>query len=130
MSPPPSFHTSKEQTQRKNTAAAVEDRKSARATSAPRPRAVLSSPENDLIIGRKKSHARKEQLPGLENRNRHAQCKILPKSVAFDCSSPARGYNKELVEPRSSIRAKNRASSDSSTKKKDEKKTAPRPAPT
>ncbi|XP_030508421.2 uncharacterized protein LOC115723132 [Cannabis sativa] len=52
-----------------------------RASSIPRPRAVLSSPDNDLVIGNK-NRCKKERTPALKNRNltqnRHALCKIIP----------------------------------------------------
>ncbi|PON38171.1 hypothetical protein PanWU01x14_314640 [Parasponia andersonii] len=55
-----------------------------RASSIPRPRAVLSSPDNDLAIGNK-NRCKKERSSVLKNRNlvqnRHALCKIIPKTT-------------------------------------------------
>lgn len=52
-----------------------------RASSIPMPRAVVSSPENDLLIG-KKNRNTTEKPSALKNHNsvqsRHSQCKIIP----------------------------------------------------
>ncbi|PIN05001.1 hypothetical protein CDL12_22461 [Handroanthus impetiginosus] len=109
-SPTPSFLASKEETNKKK-AVVEENQKNISASSAPRPRAVLSSPDNDEIIG-SKAQARRELLSGLKNQNpcqnRHTQCKIFPKSESADSFGPAQGYSKESAEPKNSIRSKGR----------------------
>ncbi|XP_024032622.1 uncharacterized protein LOC112095172, partial [Morus notabilis] len=52
-----------------------------RACSVPRPRAVLSSPDNDLAIGNR-NRSKTERLSVLKTsklpQNRHSQCKVVP----------------------------------------------------
>ncbi|KAL6522791.1 hypothetical protein OROHE_016638 [Orobanche hederae] len=96
-SPNPSFLTSKVANKKK--AVAEENRKNLRPASAPRPRAVLSSPVigtyNDGIIG-SKPRTRGKLVSGLKNRhsNRHSECRIFPKSTTS--------------EPKNDVRAKGR----------------------
>ncbi|KAH6820951.1 hypothetical protein C2S53_015253 [Perilla frutescens var. hirtella] len=110
LSPPPSFYRSKDEIN-KNNAAVKEDQKSVRATSAPRPRAVLSSPDNDGIIG-SITQARTQPSPGLKTRdssqNRHTRCKIFPKSTAAEALAPTKAQDKELSGMKHDVRAKGR----------------------
>ncbi|CAA0817465.1 Unknown protein [Striga hermonthica] len=110
-SPAPGFLSSKDTKEKK---AVVEGNwKSARPASAPRPRAVLSSPDNDGLIG-SKTLARGKQFSGLKNRpasqNRHSQCKNFLKSSNFEggFTFTAQGYHKESAEPNNSLRTKGR----------------------
>ncbi|KAK4425417.1 hypothetical protein Salat_1735700 [Sesamum alatum] len=107
-SPPPSFYASREQANKKKTVA-EESPKKVRATSAPRPRAVLSSPENDRII-RSRTHERNEEHSGLKNgspcHNRRPQYKIFPKSSAAESFTPAQGHNKGSAEPKNDTQAR------------------------
>ncbi|KAL7145047.1 hypothetical protein ABFS83_07G052500 [Erythranthe nasuta] len=125
--PPPSFYASKEAAEKKK-AVVEENQKNVRATSAPRPRprAVLSSPDNDGIIGSKKQ-ARTEVLsPGLKNQtsnhNRHKLCKIFPKSVSAESFAPSQECNKKSAEQKNDSRAKGRTTlADSSIRAKGRK---------
>ncbi|XP_057772333.1 uncharacterized protein LOC130991897 isoform X2 [Salvia miltiorrhiza] len=132
LSPPPSFYRSKEETNKKN-ADVKENQKSVRATSAPRPRAVLSSPDNDGMIGqRTPTRAQIQPSPGPKNRvasqNRHTLCKIFPKSTTAE-GTPRKTHAKESSELKNDIRAKGRVTSltDSRTRAAaaQRKKTAP-----
>ncbi|KAK1362627.1 hypothetical protein POM88_047101 [Heracleum sosnowskyi] len=61
-----------------------EEKQNIRASSVPRPRAVLSSPDNDGLL-KSKQKSRQEISSGLKNhnqrQNRHAQCKVIPTSI-------------------------------------------------
>ncbi|XP_063940469.1 uncharacterized protein LOC108202774 isoform X2 [Daucus carota subsp. sativus] len=61
-----------------------EEKQNIRASSVPRPRAVLSSPDNDGLL-KSKQKSRPERSSGLRNhnqcQNRHVQCKVVPKSI-------------------------------------------------
>ncbi|KAL1544919.1 hypothetical protein AAHA92_21708 [Salvia divinorum] len=107
LPPPPSFYISKGETNKKN----ADDQKSLRATSAPRPRAVLSSPDNDEIIGQRKP-ARTQPSPDLMSRhtiqNRHTLCKIFPKSTTAEGLTPRKTHAKESSELKNDVRAKGR----------------------
>ncbi|KAG6436682.1 hypothetical protein SASPL_101584 [Salvia splendens] len=110
LSPPPSFYRSKEETNKKK--ADVKDgQKCLRATSAPRPRAVLSSPENDEIIGQR-TPTRTQPSPGLKSRhgiqNRHTLCKIFPKSTTAEGLTPRKTHAKESSELKNDVIAKGR----------------------
>ncbi|XP_060180990.1 uncharacterized protein LOC132610672 isoform X2 [Lycium barbarum] len=72
-----------------------------RATSVPRPRAVLSSPDNDQMIStRRKTKA--EVISGLKNHNacqnrHHIKCNAFPKSIqAENLTSGHKGSNKTV----------------------------------
>nr|XP_047977101.1 uncharacterized protein LOC125219229 [Salvia hispanica] len=112
LSPPPSFYRSKEETNKKN--ADVKDgQKSLRATSAPRPRAVLSSPDNDEIIGqRTPTRTPTQPFPGHKSRhaiqNRHTLCKIFPKSTTAEGLTPRKTHAKESSELKNDVIAKGR----------------------
>ncbi|XP_034926331.1 uncharacterized protein [Populus alba] len=58
-----------------------EDKPNIRASSIPRPRAVLSSPDNDAVIGNN-NKTRVARPSALKNnkviQNRHEQCKVVP----------------------------------------------------
>ncbi|KAK4266216.1 hypothetical protein QN277_027171 [Acacia crassicarpa] len=62
-----------------------EDRVNIRASSVPPPRAVISSPDNDTMIGNKNRIKGRERLSGSKNygvlQNRHAQCKVKSSNV-------------------------------------------------
>ncbi|KAI3459554.1 hypothetical protein Pfo_016217, partial [Paulownia fortunei] len=118
-SPTPSFQASKEETNKKKRIGMGENRKNVRATSAPRPRAVLSSPDNDGIIG-SKTQTRRELLSALKNhnscQNRHTKCKVFPRSEGAEVA-PTQGHNKESTECKNDIRLKGRtAPADSSVR--------------
>ncbi|KAI3469842.1 hypothetical protein Pfo_026505 [Paulownia fortunei] len=122
-------HFSSSEETNKKKAVVEENQKNVRPTSAPRPRAVLSSPDNDGLIGTK-TQARRELLSGLKNhtssQNRHTHSKIFPKSAAAVSFAPTQGYNKESAEPKSNIRAKGRTSpADSSIRAGHRKKITP-----
>lgn len=61
-----------------------EEKQNIRASSVPRPRAVLSSPDNDGILGSKEK-SKQEISSGLKNhnqrQNRHVRCKVIPTSI-------------------------------------------------
>ncbi|GFQ02321.1 hypothetical protein PHJA_002376100, partial [Phtheirospermum japonicum] len=87
-------------------------KKNIRPSSAPRPRAVLSSPNDGIIES--KTPARTKLFSGLKDRpssqNRHTQCKIFPKSSGSESFiTPTQGYHKESAEPKNKTRAKGRS---------------------
>ncbi|KAL2506520.1 Uncharacterized protein Adt_22141 [Abeliophyllum distichum] len=105
------FRTSKEETDNKKTVLG-ENRINLTASSIPRPRAVLSSPDNDGI-DRSKTKTRRELLSGLKNhnlcQNRHTQCKVIPRSSDAESFTSSLLNNKEAVERNNDYRAKGRA---------------------
>ncbi|XP_073275838.1 uncharacterized protein [Primulina huaijiensis] len=130
-SPPPTFHTPKEETSKNDNMGVEENRKNARANSAPRPRAVLSSPDNDGIFGGKRQ-TRKELISGLTNntsgQNKQPQSKVFPKSAVSVSLSPAQSHKKEATENPNNVRAKARtAIADSSVRTRHSKRVAPAP---
>ncbi|KAA8527814.1 hypothetical protein F0562_035317 [Nyssa sinensis] len=89
----------------------VEDSKqNIRASSIPRPRAVLSSPDNDGMIGSRNKTKKAEVLSGLKNhnlcQNRHTQCKVTPRPVAFGSHMNTRRETKEVVDGKTDLRVK------------------------
>ncbi|KAL3626484.1 hypothetical protein CASFOL_030033 [Castilleja foliolosa] len=128
-SPAPSFRLTPKDANKKK-AVVEENRKDVRHSSAPRPRAVLSSPDNDGIIGSKTS-TRTKLFSGLKDRppsqNRHSRCKIFPKSSGSEgFITTIQGYNKESTEPKNEIRAKGRSSiGDSNIRARHHKKITP-----
>ncbi|KAJ6725819.1 hypothetical protein OIU79_004053 [Salix purpurea] len=68
-----------------------EDRPNIRASSIPRPRAVLSSPDNDAVIGNNYNKTKVARSSALKNskviQNRHELCKVVPSRIA-DASTP------------------------------------------
>lgn len=66
-----------------------------RSSSVPRPRAVLSSPDNDQSIG-VSNKPRAKLLPGLKSQNtcqsRHTQCKIIPRMAKAESPLNAREF--------------------------------------
>ncbi|GFP82085.1 abscisic acid receptor pyl8 [Phtheirospermum japonicum] len=106
------------------------DPKNVRPSSAPRPRVVLLSPDNDGIIG-SKTPARTKLFSGLKDhpssQNRHTRCKISPKSSGSESFiTPTQGYHKESVEPKNETRAKGRSAiGDLSIRARHHKKIAP-----
>ncbi|XP_065862969.1 uncharacterized protein [Euphorbia lathyris] len=68
----------------------VEDRPNIRASSVARPRAVLSSPDNDAVIGnRNRNRVKALQPSALKNHNRHTQCKTAHDQAVGDQNSPS-----------------------------------------
>ncbi|XP_062104439.1 uncharacterized protein LOC133815641 [Humulus lupulus] len=82
-----------------------------RASSIPRPRAVLSSPDNDLVIGNK-NRCKKEKTPVLKNRhlpqNRHALCKIIPTTTEDVINSKKSNENSDESKKEKTSVLKNR----------------------
>ncbi|XP_059632302.1 uncharacterized protein LOC132274946 [Cornus florida] len=80
----------------------VEDSKpNIRAGSILRPRAVLSSPDNDgMIRSRKKTRA--ELMSGLKNhnlcQNRHTQCKVEPRTIVAESPISMRRDSKDAAD--------------------------------
>ncbi|XP_073123448.1 uncharacterized protein [Henckelia pumila] len=111
LSPPPSFHSSKEETNKKKMTDGEENGKNVRATSAPRPRAVLSSPDNDGII-LSKAQTRRELLSGLKDhdscQNRHVHCKTFSRSAVAESFAPTKKQDKESIDYKDDVRAKGR----------------------
>lgn len=80
------------------------DRMNIRASSIPRPRAILSSPDNDVMIGNK-GRMKVKQPSALKNHslapNRHAHCKVISSNtteIPFDtrCSMDADDRKSDL----------------------------------
>ncbi|KAB1219343.1 hypothetical protein CJ030_MR3G001174 [Morella rubra] len=67
-----------------------DDKISIRATPILRPRAVVSSPDNDVLIGTKNRSQVKQPSP---LKNRHAQCKVFSRDIA---ESPVLTRNKAV----------------------------------
>ncbi|KAJ4826957.1 hypothetical protein Tsubulata_015803 [Turnera subulata] len=66
-----------------------EDRPNIRASSIPRPRAVLSSPDNDAVIGSKNKVKAVQPFPLKHQKltqNRHAQCKGITNNASDESS--------------------------------------------
>ncbi|KAL3507511.1 hypothetical protein ACH5RR_032893 [Cinchona calisaya] len=82
-----------------------------RASPVPRPRAVLSSPDNDQMIGRK-NKTKGELLSSMKKQtpcqNRHAQCKVIPRPVAFDGSVNTRRVLKEVADSKDDLQTRQR----------------------
>ncbi|XP_052206414.1 uncharacterized protein LOC127810875 isoform X2 [Diospyros lotus] len=81
---------------------ALEDKKTnTRASSVPRPRAVLSSPDNDVMI-RSRNKAKTGLLSGLKDndscQNRHTQCKVTPRRSAFETTKTTRRVSVEVAD--------------------------------
>lgn len=88
-----------------------ENRMNIRASSIPRPRAVLSSPDNDQMIG-SKNKTKGELLTSVRRQspfqNRHAQCKVTPRPVAADDSVSTRTGLKEVADSKGDLRTRQR----------------------
>ncbi|CAK9139557.1 unnamed protein product [Ilex paraguariensis] len=82
-----------------------------RASSVPRPRAVLSSPDNDGVIGSK--NRTREVLSGLKNHNlcqhRHTQCKVTPRPIVFGSPVDTRGQLTVAADSRKDLQGKRRS---------------------
>lgn len=84
-----------------------DDKISIRAGSILRPRAVLSSPDNDVMIGNKNS-VKAKRPSGLKNHNlvqsRHAQCKIISSNIT-ECTVHT-GKSKDADDSKGDLRGK------------------------
>ncbi|XP_011073719.1 uncharacterized protein LOC105158608 isoform X2 [Sesamum indicum] len=104
----PSLQASKEKANNKQRVVVAKNHKNGRAASAPRPRAILSSPENDGILW-SKTQTRKELLSALKShnlcQNRHTRCKVFPRS---ERGVVTQIHNKESFEKKQDIRSKER----------------------
>ncbi|XP_009621921.1 uncharacterized protein LOC142168694 [Nicotiana tabacum] len=74
----------------------------ARATSVPRPRAVLSSPDNDQMI-RTRGKTKAELISGLKSHNlcqnrHHTRCKTFPKSIQAENPISGNKGSKETAD--------------------------------
>ncbi|KAL0368506.1 UNVERIFIED_CONTAM: hypothetical protein Scaly_1069500 [Sesamum calycinum] len=102
----PSFQASKEKTKNKQRTTVAKNQKNGRAASAPRPRAVLSSPDNDGIL-RSKTQTRKELVSALKShnlcQNRHRRCTVFPRSGREEVTQV---HNKESSEKKRDVRTK------------------------
>ncbi|CAI9776028.1 unnamed protein product [Fraxinus pennsylvanica] len=103
---------SKGEENNKTKTVSAENRKNVRASSVPRPRAVLSSPDNDGIIG-SKTKTRRELHPSTKShntcQNRHTQHKVFPRSTAAESFGSTLVNNKEASERKNDPPAKGRA---------------------
>ncbi|KAH7857421.1 hypothetical protein Vadar_012524 [Vaccinium darrowii] len=83
-----------------------------KATSVLRPRAVLSSPDNDGAI-RNRNKAKAELLSGLKNhnlcQNRHTRCKVTPKRSTSENSITKKGEPKEVADSKSELKGRRRS---------------------
>eukprot|EP00257_Ricinus_communis_P020988 XP_015580364.1 uncharacterized protein LOC8265730 [Ricinus communis] len=83
-----------------------EDRPNIRASLVPRPRAVISSPDNDALIANK-NRVKATQPSALKNHNlirsRHAQCKVVP-SQAIDESPLNTSKSKDTTDKKIDVR--------------------------
>ncbi|KAJ8547181.1 hypothetical protein K7X08_010767 [Anisodus acutangulus] len=84
----------------------------ARATSVPRPRAVLSSPDNDQMISTRRK-TRAEVFSGLKNHNscqnrHHAKCKNFPKSIQAENHTSGNKGSKDTEDGKLDSRARAR----------------------
>ncbi|KAJ6351435.1 hypothetical protein OIU78_007370 [Salix suchowensis] len=87
-----------------------EDRPNIRASSIPRPRAVLSSPDNDAVIGNNYNKTKVARSSALKNskviQNRHELCKVVPSRIA-DASTPTNTReSKSTPDSRSEVKVK------------------------
>ncbi|KAK9991689.1 hypothetical protein SO802_026674 [Lithocarpus litseifolius] len=87
-----------------------DDKISIRASSILRPRAVLSSPDNDVMIGNKNG-IKAKRPSGLKNHNlvqsRHAQCKIISSNIT-ECTVHTR-KSKDADDSKGDLRGKKRS---------------------
>ncbi|XP_019253676.1 PREDICTED: uncharacterized protein LOC109232388 [Nicotiana attenuata] len=84
----------------------------ARASSVPRPRAVLSSPDNDQMI-RNRGKTKAELISGLKSCNscqnrHHTRCKIFPKSIQAENPTIGNKGSKETADVKLDPRARGR----------------------
>ncbi|XP_070029738.1 uncharacterized protein [Nicotiana sylvestris] len=84
----------------------------ARASSVPRPRAVLSSPDNDQMI-RNRGKTKAELISGLKSRNscqnrHHTRCKTFPKSIQAENPTIGNKGAKETADVKLDPRARGR----------------------
>lgn len=107
-SPISTYTGSKGEENNKTKTVSAENRKNVRASSVPRPRAVLSSPDNDGIIG-SKTKTRRELHPSTKGQNRHAQHKVFPRSTTAESFGSTLVNNKEASERKNIPPAKGRA---------------------
>ncbi|XP_071940668.1 uncharacterized protein [Coffea arabica] len=88
-----------------------ENKTNIRASPIPRPRAVLSSPDNDQMIG-SKNKPKGDILASMKRQslfeNRHARCKVTPRPVAADGSISTRTSLKEVPDGKGDLRTRQR----------------------
>ncbi|KAL2463521.1 uncharacterized protein Fot_53177 [Forsythia ovata] len=111
-SPTSTISASKGEANNKTKTVLEENRKNVRASSVPRPRAVLSSPDNDGIIG-SKTKTRRELHSSTKNhnmnQNRHTQHKVFPRSTTVETFGSTLVNNKDASESKIDHPAKRRA---------------------
>lgn len=92
----------------------------AKTTSVLRPRAVLSSPDNDGVI-RNRNKVKAELLSGLKNhnlcQNRHIRCKVSPKRSTSENSITKKGEPKEVADSKSELKGRRRSTLTEPTQK-------------
>ncbi|GMP55891.1 hypothetical protein CsSME_00020565 [Camellia sinensis var. sinensis] len=89
---------------------AMEDsRPNIRSSPIPRPRAVLSSPVNDGVIGGR-NKAKIEVLSGLKDHNlrqtRHTQCKVIPRRSTVETPITTKRESKEAADGKTDLEQK------------------------
>ncbi|CAA2957006.1 Hypothetical predicted protein, partial [Olea europaea subsp. europaea] len=103
-SPISTFNTSKGEENNKTKTVSAEKWKNVRASSVPRPRAVLSSPDNDGIIGSKTKTRR--ELHSSTKGNNTSQNRQTPRKV-FPRSTGAESFGSTLVNKKKTPERKN-----------------------
>ncbi|KAF7150575.1 hypothetical protein RHSIM_Rhsim02G0043800 [Rhododendron simsii] len=100
---------------------AEDNKQNVKATSVLRPRAVLSSPDNDGVFGNRnkdgvignRSKAKAELLSDLKNhnlcQNRHTRCKVTPKRSTNENSITKKGESKEAGDSKSELKVRGRS---------------------
>ncbi|KAJ6689207.1 hypothetical protein OIU85_005592 [Salix viminalis] len=87
-----------------------EDRPNIRASSIPRPRAVLSSPDNDAVIGNNYNKTKVARSSALKNskviQNRHEQCKAVPSRISVASTPTNTRESKSTPDSRSEVKVK------------------------
>jgi len=85
-----------------------------------RPRAVLSSPDNDGVI-RNRNKAKADLLSGLKNhnlcQNRHTRCKVTPKRSTSENSITKKGESREVAAIKSELKGRRRSTLTEPTQK-------------
>ncbi|KAJ7955485.1 Atp-dependent rna helicase dbp-7 [Quillaja saponaria] len=87
-----------------------EDKVNIRASTIPRPRAVLSSPDNDVMIGNK-NRIKDDQRSASKNcsfgQNRHSRCKNIPSGTTQDLSKTRKSKDatNDKIDPKESKRS-------------------------
>ncbi|GAB2295307.1 hypothetical protein Dimus_029478 [Dionaea muscipula] len=106
MSVPPS----RSRGTRKNDGETEEDRPNIKASFVPRPRAVLSSPDNDSMIGsNNKAKVGRHTVVIKDNdprQNMLSQCKISPRNATAESSKKRRARSKAAIDHTSNMKGK------------------------